>query len=103
LEEGEIMTPLLIKIGLWLGNFVWHNLKRFTGIFLIGAVFLLVYTKYTGFKFRQYEIGYKAGYSQAVKDHPSVTVQSGGVANLNQDPKGLFINIWKFHLGGWWK
>lgn len=93
------LLPILISIGKWF----LHQISRFWGVVLVGLLVFLVYSKYTGFKFKQYEIGYKAGYSQAIHDHPPITAESGSTVNLNQDPTGLIINVWKVHLGGWWK
>ena len=93
------LFPILLNVG----KSIWHAICRFWSVFLIAAILFAIYTKYTGFKFKQYEIGYKAGYSQAIHDHPPITVQNGGVANVNPDPHGLIINIWKLHLGGWWR
>ena len=93
------LAPIVWKVLDW----VWHQVRRAWGVFLIAAIVFAIWSKYTGFKFKQYEIGYKAGYSQAIHDHPPITAQAGSTVNLNQDPKGLIINFWKLHIGGWWR
>jgi hypothetical protein len=66
---------------LWLINLiplVWRFFKHW-GIYIL-ITLVLVGGPYLLYR-HGYNVGYKTGYTQAVKDHPSYNVGSGGVVN----------------------
>ena len=86
------MPVFLIPIVTWIS----HNLSRTIGVIIVGSLLIgmpiLAYKSFVG---RHYNIGYKAGYAQAVKDHPSV-VQGDYYANGKE---GFFVlKVWKFKI-----
>lgn len=77
-------------------DFLWHSIKRFWSVFLIGFVILSVGLWIRGYKVKVYNNGYKEGYAQAIKDHPQsvgTIINDGGFEWL-----GIDFNIWKLHL-----
>ena len=90
------LLPILLNIG----QFVWHAVCRFWSVFLVGAVILIIAMQFHAFKLTQYNIGYKVGYSQAMTDHPAITVNSGGTVNTNV-VKTVGLEIDGFGLGIW--
>ena len=61
------LGPLLWKVL----DFAWHAIKRFWSVFLVAAVLWGCVLQYKSFKNKIYNLGYKAGYSRAVTDHPT--------------------------------
>mgnify|MGYP001582270734 CR=1 FL=1 len=89
------LLPLLLKIGGW----IWHSVIRFWSVFLVGLIILSFGLWVRGYKAKIYNEGYKNGYSQCIKDHPT---QQGNIFNIkNGDYKwlGIKLNIWKIRLG----
>ena len=78
--------------------FLWDRLKHlgvYIAILLVAGMILM---KFHAFKLTQYNLGYKAGYSQALTDHPTNTVQSGGSVTYNSynDKSGfLDLRFWR--------
>jgi hypothetical protein len=64
------LLSLLSKFGLPILKAIWHAITRFWSVFLVGLVILTILMKFHAIKLDQYNIGYKAGYSQALTDHP---------------------------------
>ncbi len=96
--------PFLVSIGCWIAQkaFPWiiHQISRAWGVFLVGAVIIIILMRWGVFKNTIYEKGYKAGYTQAIKDHPQYIVQSGAnVYNSLIKTSGIEINSWGF---GFW-
>ena len=100
--------PFLIMIGQWIASkmlpWLLHQLARFWGVFLIGLVIGIVWLGYKSFTTKIYEKGYKAGYTQAIKDNPTHQYGSGtNVTNIADGQKTLMdIGIWKLRLGAYW-
>jgi len=99
--------PFLAAIGGWLLQkalpWIWHQVSRAWGVFLVGAVIVIILMRWGAFKNTLYEKGYHAGYNQALTDHPATTVQAGGTSNTFINPvvktAGPEINGWG--LGLW--
>lgn len=82
---------------IWLIQFlpyVWRFLKHW-GVYILITI-VLVGGPYLLYR-HGYNIGYKAGYTQGVKDHPSYTVGAGGVVNNYNDQNYKLFGI-KFKL-----
>jgi hypothetical protein len=67
---------------------IWHQIARAWGVFLVGAVIAIILLRFHAFKLDLYNQGYKKGYSQALTDHPTNTVSSGGTVNYFGDKSG---------------
>ncbi len=85
------MNPWLLP----LLQLLWHNLKRFAGVILIGVFIVgmpyLVYNK-------AYSRGYSKGYAQSTKDRPTYG-SVGSVTNIsNGDLKYLGITFKLFFI-----
>lgn len=75
---------------------VWHQIARAWGVFLVGAVIVIIAMRFHAFKLDLYNQGYKKGYSQALTDHPSNSVSSGGVVNYFGDKSGFAdVRFWR--------
>lgn len=79
------------------GSILLHNIKRFTGVILVGVLLIglpyLVYHK-------GYTRGYSKGYAVAIKDRPTYG-NVGTVINERQEEfkaVGLTFSIWKLKL-----
>jgi hypothetical protein len=93
------MPAFLIPILINIGQFLWHAVCRFWSVFLVGAIILVIVLAFNGWKLKQYDLGYHNGYSQALTDHPTYVVGSGGTVNnnvLNYKYFGMGLQIWKF-------
>jgi hypothetical protein len=73
------LLPILSKYGLPILNIVWHAIRRFWSVFLVGLVIVVILMKFNAFKLNLYNEGYKKGYSQALTDHPTY----GSVGTIN--------------------
>jgi hypothetical protein len=75
------LLPILVTAGKW----ILHQVARFWGVFLVGSVILVIGLTWFHWKDAYGNARYHAGYSQALTDHPSYTIQSGGkVINLGE-------------------
>jgi len=89
---------------MWLAPIIgWltHNLARFLGVFAIGV--LLIggpMVLYHNIKVKAYNEGYRAGYSQATKDHPQVVGDNATVVTGQREPFFVLLKIGKFRLLG---
>lgn len=73
------MNPLLL-LAL---QAVWHNLKRFAGVILVGVLVIgLPYIVYN----KAYSRGYSKGYAQCAKDRPTY----GSVGSVTNISDGIF-------------
>ena len=89
------LLPMIINFGKW----VWHSVCRFWSVFLIGAVIVIILMQFHQFKLVQFDSGFKAGYSQCMKDHPT-TQNIGTQINQAQGAEqhsavGFSFNLWK--------
>lgn len=93
------LLPLLGTVGKW----IWHSICRFWSVFLVGAVILIIVMRFHSFKNDIYDSGYKKGYSQALTEHPTTTVQAGGtsITNIGDKVKSAGIEIDGFGFGFW--
>ena len=86
------MPLFLIPIIAWLQ----HNVARTIGVIVVGSILIgtpiIAYKSFVG---HHYNKGYKAGYTQAVKDHPT-TVQGDYYAGGKE---GFFVlKVWRFKI-----
>jgi hypothetical protein len=85
--------PFLIGIGQWLLSkclpWIGHQIARAWGVFLVGAVVIILAMRFHAFKLDLYNEGYKKGYSQALTDHP----QYGNVGTVNNMQGDMFKYI----------
>jgi hypothetical protein len=88
MDYGAIIKAVL--------DFLVHSLQRFWSVFLIGAVILAIGLWVRGYKANIYNNGYKTGYSQCMKDHPT---QSGTIYNSAINTVGVEVYHWGF---GFW-
>ena len=93
------MPPFLVPIVTAIVSWFGHNTARFIGVVLIGSILIgapmVVYHNITK---TAYNNGYKAGYKQAVKDHPTVSGNNNTIITGQQEPFFL-VKIWKLRLG----
>ena len=77
---------------------IWHAVCRFWSVFLIATVLASCWFWWKGHEAGVYNNGYKSGYSQCMKGHPT---QQGHIVNIT-NPKfkafGIEIDIWKLGL-----
>jgi hypothetical protein len=71
-----------------------HQISRAWGVFLVGAVIVIILMKFNAFKLDLYNEGYKAGYKQCSIDNPTNVVSGGGIVNYFEDKSGWVD--WKF-------
>ena len=90
------LLPILLRLVAWL----FKALSRFWSVFLVGAVIALVLLRFNVWKDTYGNLRYHAGYSQALTDHPSIVIQSGGVMNSNV-VKTTGIEIVGWGIGVW--
>ncbi len=74
---------------------IWHAIRRFGSWFFIAALVIIIGMKFFGWKNNIYQTGYKVGYSQALTDHPTYVVNSGGVVTnvTNGDYKLVGVKV----------
>lgn len=93
------MPAWLLPVLLSIVKGIWHAVCRFWSVFLVAAVIGLILMRFHMIKLDQYNIGYKKGYSQALLDHPAVTMGPGGtVINYDVKTSGIEIANWGFGL-----
>lgn len=78
-------------------GWITHNVARFIGVIAIGAILIGgPMVLYRGITVKHFNNGYKCGYAQAVKDHPSV-VHGDYYAN-GKEPFFVFLKLGRFRL-----
>ena len=81
------MIPAIPAIGgKVIGDAIWHSTRRFFSVIIIGVILV-------GVPFYVYQMGYKKGYSKAVKDRPTYQAES---MNINQYKGYNFMGLRMF-------
>jgi hypothetical protein len=89
------LLPILGVAGKW----IWHQICRFWGVFLVGAVIVIIGLTWFHWKDNYGNARYHAGYSQALTDHPSYTIESGGkVINLAEQFRYVGVEFKLFFM-----
>ena len=84
---------------------LWHGVKRFSSVILIGLLVILPIIALHQYGDRHDKEGYARGYAQATKDNP--TQVFGDNANVSNNRNGqnpiLDMGIYKLRIGAYWK
>jgi len=71
-----------------------HQIARFWGVFLVGMIALTIVMGYKNFTKGFYDRGYKAGYTQAMRDHPTY----GNVGTINQNNYTPIVGVYRLQI-----
>lgn len=95
-KRKEIMLLWLLPALKVIGDILWHAIKRFWSVFLIGLIILSIGLWVRGYKAKLYNEGYKCGYSTCIKERP--TYGNVGVVN-NAARKIVGFSVWRIYFG----